>query len=118
MPGGPPVVEHVLRAGLRQQSDRHPKEHPMNGPSLTPQEAVTTVARRVRRLEAQGLDRDLAIEHTAVEFGIEPHKVRWSVETAFGESAVRVPAPSRRRPCPGAGRRIAPGQSEVPRAYA
>ena len=62
----------------------------MQGPSLTPQEAVASVARRVSRLEAQGLDRDLAIQHAALEFGIEPHKVRWCAETAFADAAVAL----------------------------
>jgi hypothetical protein len=54
----------------------------MHGPPLTPQEAVASVARRVRRLEAQGLDRDRAIRRVAVETGIDPHRVRWCAETA------------------------------------
>jgi hypothetical protein len=59
----------------------------VHGPPLTPQEAVASVARRVRRLEAQGLDRDRAIRRVAVETGIAPEKVRWCAETAGGPSA-------------------------------
>jgi hypothetical protein len=73
----------------------------MHGPSLTPQEAVASVARRVSRLEAQGLNRDLAIQRAAVQFGIEPHKVRWCAETAFRDSTSRVSPSSRRRGCAG-----------------
>jgi hypothetical protein len=75
----------------------------MNGPSLTPQEAVASVARRVTRLEVQGLDRELAIQRAAVEFGIEPNKVRWCAETTFHDSVVRVPPSRRRRGCAGCG---------------
>jgi hypothetical protein len=64
---------------------------------LTPQEAVASVARRVRRLEAQGLDRDRAIGHAAVETGIDPQKVRWCVETACPEPTVRSSPSSTRR---------------------
>jgi hypothetical protein len=83
----------------------------MNGPALTPQEAVAAVARRVRRLEAHNLDRDQAIRLTAYETGMDAEKVRWcateaaestpapesfAVETAPVHSTVRL-APSRRR---------------------
>jgi hypothetical protein len=68
----------------------------MHGPPLTPQEAVAAVARRVRRLEAQGLDRDQAIGRAAVETGIDPHKVRWCAETECPDATVRV-SPSRKR---------------------
>ena len=66
-----------------------PKEHTMHGPQLTPQEAVASVARNVRRLEAAGLDRDHAIRRAAVENGIEPDKVRWCAESAPGGSSAR-----------------------------
>ena len=70
----------------------------MHGPSLTPQEAVASVARRVREGEAQGFNGEQAIGRTSVETGIDPEKVRWSVETVFGASPVRLlPAPRRRR---------------------
>ena len=69
----------------------------MHGPPLTPQEAVASVARRVRRLEALGLDRDRAIGRAAVETGIAPQKVRWCVETACPEPTVRFSPSSRRR---------------------
>ena len=72
----------------------------MHGPPLTPQEAVASVARRVRAGEARGLDRDQAIRHISVETGIDPEKVRWSVETVFGAPALRLTAPPRR--CRGA----------------
>ncbi len=68
----------------------------MNGPSLTPQEAVTWVARRVRRLEDHGVDRNHAIQVVAVENGIDLEKVRWCIETTFPASTVRR-LPSRRR---------------------
>jgi hypothetical protein len=61
----------------------------MHGPPLTPQEAVATVARKVRRLEAAGLDRDQAIRRAAAEHGIEPEKVRWCAETAPGGPSAR-----------------------------
>ena len=69
----------------------------MQGPPLTPQEAVASVAQLVRRLEAQGLDLDGAIGRAAVETGIERQKVRWCVETACPESTVRSSPSSRRR---------------------
>jgi hypothetical protein len=65
---------------------------------LTPQEALASVARRVRRGEAEGLDRDQAIRRTAAETGIDPDKVRWCIDTVVGASPVRLsPAPRRRR---------------------
>jgi hypothetical protein len=69
----------------------------MHGRRLTPREAVASVARRVRRLEAQGLDRDQAIRHTSVETGIDPEKVRWCAETVFLDSPVRLSRSRRRR---------------------
>ena len=69
----------------------------MDGPPLTPQEAVASVARRVRAGEAQGLDREQAIRHISVETGIDPEKVRWCVETVFGAPAVRLSPSLRRR---------------------
>ena len=70
----------------------------MHSLPLTPQEAVASVARRVREAEAQGLNRGHAIRRISVETGIDPEKVRWSVETVFGASPVRLsPAPRRRR---------------------
>ena len=68
----------------------------MHGPPLTPQEAVASVARRVRRDEAEGLDRGQAIQRTSAQTGIDPDKVRWCVETVFRASHVRH-APSLRR---------------------
>jgi hypothetical protein len=65
------------------------KEHTMHGPALTPQEAVASLARRVRRLEAAGLDRDQAIRRAAAETGIEPEKVRWCAERAPGGVSTR-----------------------------
>lgn len=62
----------------------------MHGPPLTQQEAVASVARRVRAGEAQGLDREQAIRRISIETGIDPEKVRWSVETVFGAPAVRL----------------------------
>jgi hypothetical protein len=57
---------------------------------------VASVAGRVRRLEAHGLDRDQAIQRAAVETGVDQEKVRWCAETAFPGSTVR-PSPSRAR---------------------
>ncbi len=68
----------------------------MHGPRLTPQEAVASVARRVRRHEAQGLDREQAIRRTTVETGIDPERVRWCAETAF-PGLVRLSPSGRRR---------------------
>jgi hypothetical protein len=56
----------------------------MHGPPLTPQEAVASVARHVRCLEAAGLDRDQAIRRAAADNGISPEKVRWCTESAPG----------------------------------
>jgi hypothetical protein len=62
----------------------------MHGPPLTPQEAVASVARRVRRLEAHGLDRNQAIRCVAVETGIDAEKVRWcAVDRAQLDRPVR-----------------------------
>jgi hypothetical protein len=58
---------------------------------------MASVAERVRRLEAQGLDRDRAIGRAAVEAGIDPQKVRWCVETPCPEPTVRFSPSSRRR---------------------
>jgi hypothetical protein len=69
----------------------------VHGPPLTPKEAVASVARRVHRLEAQGLSGDQAIRRAAVETGIDPQKVRWCAETAFPGSPVCRPQSGRRR---------------------
>ena len=69
----------------------------MHGPALTPQEAVASVARRVSRLEAHGLDRDQAILRVAAETGIDSERVRWSAQTAFPEPTARLPRTNRRR---------------------
>jgi hypothetical protein len=61
----------------------------MHGPRLTPQEAVASVGRQVRRLEALGLDRAQAIRRAAAENGIKPEKVRWCAESAPGGSSAR-----------------------------
>jgi hypothetical protein len=63
---------------------------------LTPQEAVASVARRVRRREAQGVDREEAIRVTSAETGIDPEKVRWCVETVVRDSPVRLSPLARR----------------------
>jgi hypothetical protein len=68
----------------------------VNGPQLTPKEAVASLARRVQRREAQRLDREAAIRLTAAETGIDPEKVRWCVETVFGATPVRLSPPVRR----------------------
>ena len=62
----------------------------VNGPPLTPQEAVASIAWRVRRLEAQGLDREQAIHGVAAETGIEPRKVRWCAGHSFPDSTVHL----------------------------
>jgi hypothetical protein len=69
----------------------------MHGLPLTPQEAVASIARRVRRGEAQGLDREQAIRRTAVETGIDPEKVRWCIEPVFRAAPVRLSPSLRRR---------------------
>ena len=66
------------------QSSKPIKENDtVHGPALTPHQAVTSVARHVRRLEAQGLVRDQAVRLAAAETAIDPTKVRWCVETVF-----------------------------------
>jgi hypothetical protein len=74
------------------------KRDAMHGPPLTQQEAVASVAQRVRSSEAQGLDREQAIRRTSVETGIDPEKVRWCVEAVCGAPPVRLSPPVRRRP--------------------
>jgi hypothetical protein len=69
----------------------------VHGPTLTPQEAVASVARRVRRLEAHGLDRDQAIRRAAAETGIDSEKVRWCARTACPEPTARLSRTNRRR---------------------
>jgi hypothetical protein len=69
----------------------------VHGPPLTPQEAVVSVAQRVLRREAQGLNREQAIRRTAVETGLDPEKVRWCAGTAFRESLIRLSPSGRRR---------------------
>ena len=69
----------------------------MHGTPLTQQEAVASVARRVRAGEAQGLYREQAIRQISVETGIDPEKVRWCVETVFGAPGVRLSVSLRRR---------------------
>ena len=66
------------------------KDDAVHGPTLTPQEAVTSIARRVRGSEAQGFDREQAILRTSIDTGIDPEKVRWCVETVFGASPARL----------------------------
>jgi hypothetical protein len=61
----------------------------MHGPPLTPQEAVASVARQVRCLEAAGLERDHAIGRAAADNGIAPEKVRWCAESAPGGPSAR-----------------------------
>lgn len=67
----------------------------MNGPALTPQEAVASIALRVRLGEAQGFDREQAIRVVAAETGIEPRKVRWCAGQSSADSTVYL-LPSRR----------------------
>jgi hypothetical protein len=69
----------------------------VNGTPLTAQEAMASVARRVRRGEAEGLDRHQAIRRTAAETGIDPEKVAWCVEAVCGPAAVRLPCSRARR---------------------
>jgi hypothetical protein len=68
----------------------------VNGPPLTPQEAVASVARQVRRREAQGLDREEAIRRTSDETGIDPEKVRWCAQVAFPDTLIYLPSARRR----------------------
>jgi hypothetical protein len=69
----------------------------VHGPPLTPQEAVASVARRVRGGEAQGFDREHAIRRISIETGLDPEKVRWCVETVFGATPVHLSPGLRRR---------------------
>jgi hypothetical protein len=73
------------------------KHDAVHGPPLTPQEAVASIARRVRGNEAQGFDREQAILRTSIDTGIDPEKVRWCVENVFGASPVRLSPTLRRR---------------------
>jgi hypothetical protein len=61
----------------------------------------------VRRLEAQGLDREHAIQQTAAAYGLEPRKVHWCAETAPGDPTAPVAFSRRQRGCPGADGRSA-----------
>jgi hypothetical protein len=65
----------------------------MHGPHLTPDEAVASVALRVRRYEAQGLDPELAIRRTSIELSIDPDKVRWCAQRALHRSPPSRSAP-------------------------
>jgi len=67
----------------------------MHGLPLTPQEAVASVVRHVRRLEAQGLDTEQAVSLVATQTGIDPEKVRWCVGVAPAQPAVRLAWPQR-----------------------
>src|SRR5262245_4036884 len=67
----------------------------MNGPPLTPREAVASVAQQVRRLHGEGLDRNQAVRRVAAEHGIEPHAVAWCVARFEPVTPVALP---RRRP--------------------
>jgi hypothetical protein len=73
------------------------KPDAVHGLPLTPQEAVASVARRVRGSEAQGFDREQAILRTSIDTGIDPDKVRWCVGTVCGASPVRLSPALRRR---------------------
>jgi hypothetical protein len=73
------------------------KHEAVHGPPLTPEEAVASIARRVRESEAQGFDREQAILRTSIDTRIDPEKVRWCVETVFGASPVRLSPALRRR---------------------
>ena len=73
------------------------KHDAVHGLPLTPEEAVASIARRVRGSEAQGLDREQAILRTSIDTGIDPQKVRWCVETVFGASPIRLSPALRRR---------------------
>jgi hypothetical protein len=94
----PPTGRKGAEKGSSWQLQFHQarKDDSVHGPELTPQEAVASVARRVRRGEAVGVDHEEAIRLTSAETGIDPEKVRWCVETAFPGSTVR-PSPSRTR---------------------
>ncbi len=69
----------------------------MHGQALTPKEAVASVARRVRRGEADGLNRQQAIRRAALELGMDPAKVCWCAETVLGAAPVRLSSSQRRR---------------------
>jgi hypothetical protein len=69
----------------------------MHGSPLTPQEAVASVALQVRRLEAKGLDPGQAIALTADQTGIDPEKVRWCVDIASAQPALRPRWATQRR---------------------
>jgi hypothetical protein len=73
----------------QQPAETSHKEPTMHGTPLTPREAVAAVVRHVRRHEEMGLDRNQAIRRTAADYGMEPHKVRWCVETDVGGASAR-----------------------------
>jgi hypothetical protein len=98
MSAGPTGRQRVAKRSFSSQLLANQRESDaVHGPPLTPQEAVASVARRVREGEAQGLDREQAIRHISVETGIDPAKVRWCAETVFGAPAVPLSASLRRR---------------------
>lgn len=47
----------------------------MQGPPLTPAEAVALVRRQIEQFEEAGMERDAAVLAAAVTLRIEPHKV-------------------------------------------
>jgi hypothetical protein len=77
----------------------------MRGSPLTPEEAVTSVARRVRRLQAQGLGRDQALGLVSAETGVDLEKVRWSVDRAPLGPNARISSTDRGRAMRPLGRR-------------
>ena len=95
---GPTGRQGVAKGSFRSQYVTAERKHDaVHGPPLTPEEAVASIARRVRGSEAQGFDREQAILRTNIDTGIDPEKVRWCVETVFGASPVRLSPAMRRR---------------------
>jgi hypothetical protein len=95
----PPTGRKGAEKGSSWQLQFHQarKDDSVHGPELTPQEAVASVARRVRRGEAVGVDHEEAIRLTSAETGIDPEKVRWCVETVVRDTPVRLSSSVGRR---------------------
>jgi hypothetical protein len=66
----------------RQPSNSEIEKNIMHGSPLTPYEAAASIASQVFWLQANGFDRDRAIQRVAAQTGIAPEKVRWCANGA------------------------------------